>query len=63
MNYCELKPIEEVRTYGCEYCTQELKKAKQANQGHIWVNIDGHIAIDPSTLEDRAATNRKYGLE
>lgn len=64
MNHCKQTPIEEAETEmsDCEYCMKNLKEAKEQGLTHIWVNIDGHIAVDPNTLEDREATNRKYGL-
>ena len=62
MNHCKQIPIEEVEIFDCEYCERNLEVAKEMKLTHIWVNTDGHVATDPSLLEDREATNRKYGL-
>ncbi len=62
MNHCKQVPIDEVKTYDCEYCEEALKQAKAQGLTRLWMNQDDHVALDPSKLEDREATNRKYGL-
>ncbi len=62
MNHCQQIPLDDVEIFDCEYCTKNLAKAKEQKLTHVWINIDGHITTDPSLLEDREATNRKYGL-
>jgi hypothetical protein len=63
MKHCKQIPIHEIEIYDCEYCEANRQKAKATGLTHMWINIDGHIATDPSLLEDREATNRKYGLD
>jgi hypothetical protein len=64
MNHCKQIPIDEAeeRISDCEYCAEYFRLAKETGLTHLWINIDDHVATDPKYLEDREATNRKYGL-
>lgn len=64
MNHCKQVAIEDLDPWvsDCDHCAQALKDAKEQGLTHVWVNQDDHVALDPNLLEDREATNRKYGL-